>query len=133
MKIILFVLLFISAQIEVYAQQKQSKKSWAIRETPVEVIEAKKTKLYSLVPSYGRIISLEPYSIISKINEELAIINNKLKRFLKLKENKVISNDVFDDLRIKKINLNKKVSKIEFDLKNYLIYFYLVKMIWITQ
>ena len=167
MKIILFVLLFISAQIEAYAQQKQSKKSWVSRGTPVEVIEAKKTKLYSLVPSYGRIISLEPYSIISKIseevkkiyvleganvlkgqklielenknikrliaryeaeilyskdnlkflNEELDIINNKLKRFLKLKENKVISNDVFDDLRIKKINLNKKVSKIEFDLK----------------
>ena len=167
MKIILFVLLFISAQIEVYAQQKQSKKSWASRETPVEVIEAKKTKLYSLVPSYGRIISLEPYSIISKINEEvkkiyvlegtnvlkgqklielenknikrliaryeaeilyskdnlkflneeLAIINDKLKRFLNLKENKVISNDLFDDLRIKKINLNKQVSKIEFDLK----------------
>ena len=167
MKIILFVLLFISAQIEVYAQQKQSKKSWASRETPVEIIKAKKTKLYSLVPSYGRIISLEPYSIISKINEEvkkiyvleganvlkgqklielenknikrliaryeaeisyskdnlkflneeLAIINKKLKRFLNLKENKIISNDVFDDLRIKKINLNKQVSKIEFDLK----------------
>ena len=167
MKIILFVLLFVSAQIEVYAQQKQSKKSWGNRATLVEVIEAKKTKLYSLVPSYGRIISLEPYSIISKINEEvkkiyvlegtnvlkgqklielenknikrliaryeaeilyskdnlkflneeLAIINNKLKRFLNLKENKVISNDLFDDLRIKKINLNKKVSKIEFDLK----------------
>ena len=167
MKIILFVLLFICAQIEVYAQQKQSKKSWASSETPVEVIEAKKTKLYSLVPSYGRIISLEPYSIISKINEEvkkiyvleganvlkgqklielenknikrliaryeaeilyskdnlkflneeLAIINDKLKRFLNLKENKVISNDLFDDLRIKKINLNKQVSKIEFDLK----------------
>ena len=49
MKIILFVLLLISAQIEVYAQQKQSKKSWASSETPVEVIEAKKTKLYSLV------------------------------------------------------------------------------------
>ena len=167
MKIILFVLLFISAQIEVYAQQKQSKKSWVSRATPVEVIEAKKTKLYSLVPSYGRIISLEPYSIISKIseevkkiyvleganvlkgqklielenknikrliaryedeilyskdnlkllNEELAIINDKLKRFFNLKENKVISNDLFDDLRIKKINLNKQVSKIEFDLK----------------
>ena len=167
MKIILFVLLLVSAQIEVYAQQKQSKKSWASRETPVEVIEAKKTKLYSLVPSYGRIISLEPYSIISKINEEvkkiyvlegtnvlkgqklielenknikrliaryeaeilysknnlkflneeLAIINDKIKRFLNLKENKVISNDLFDDLRIKKINLNKQVSKIEFDLK----------------
>ena len=167
MKIILFVLLFISAQIEVYAEQKQSKKSWASRSTLVEVIKAKKTKLYSLVPSYGRIISLEPYSIISKINEEvkkiyvlegtnvlkgqklielenknikrliaryeaeilyskdnlkflneeLAIINDKLKRFLNLKENKVISNDLFDDLRIKKINLNKKVSKIEFDLK----------------
>ena len=167
MKIILFVLLFVSAQIEVYAQQKQSKKSWGNRATLVEVIEAKKTKLYSLVPSYGRIISLEPYSIISKINEEvkkiyvleganvlkgqklielenknikrliaryeaeilyskdnlkflneeLAIINDKLKRFLNLKENKVISNDLFDDLRIKKINLNKKVSKIEFDLK----------------
>ena len=167
MKIILFVLLLVSAQIEVYAQQKQSKKSWGNRATLVEVIEAKKTKLYSLVPSYGRIISLEPYSIISKINEEvkkiyvleganvlkgqklielenknikrliaryeaeilyskdnlkflneeLAIINDKLKRFLNLKENKVISNDLFDDLRIKKINLNKKVSKIEFDLK----------------
>ena len=167
MKIILFVLLFISAQIEVYAQQKQSKKSWASRETPVEIIKAKKTKLYSLVPSYGRIISLEPYLIISKINEEvkkiyvleganvlkgqklielenknikrliaryeaeilyskdnlkflneeLAIINDKLKRFLNLKENKIISNDVFDDLRIKKINLNKQVLKIEFDLK----------------
>ena len=71
MKIILFVLLLISAQIEVYAQQKQSKKSWGNRATLVEVIEAKKTKLYSLVPSYGRIISLEPYSIISKINEEV--------------------------------------------------------------
>ena len=167
MKIILFVLLLISAQIEVYAQQKQTKKSWGNRATLVEVIEAKKTKLYSLVPSYGRIISLEPYSIISKINEEvkkifvleganvlkgqklielenknikrliaryeaeilyskdnlkflneeLAIINDKLKRFLNLKENKVISNDLFDDLRIKKINLNKQVSKIEFDLK----------------
>ena len=167
MKIILFVLLFVSAQIEVYAQQKQTKKSWGNRATLVEVIEAKKTKLYSLVPSYGRIISLEPYSIISKINEEvkkiyvlegtnvlkgqklielenknikrliaryeaeilyskdnlkflneeLAIINNKLKRFLNLKENKVISNDLFDDLRIKKINLNKQVSKIEFDLE----------------
>ena len=167
MKIILFVLLFVSAQIEVYAQQKQSKKSWGNRATLVEVIEAKKTKLYSLVPSYGRIISLEPYSIISKINEEvkkiyvlegtnvlkgqklielenknikrliaryeaeilyskdnlkflneeLAIVNDKLKRFLNLKENKVISNDLFDDLRIKKINLNKQVSKIEFDLK----------------
>jgi len=41
MKIILFVLLFVSAQIEVHAQQKKSKKSWASRETPVEVIEAK--------------------------------------------------------------------------------------------
>ena len=46
MKIILFVLLFVSAQIEVYAQQKQSKKSWGNRATLVEVIEAKKTKLY---------------------------------------------------------------------------------------
>ena len=167
MKIILFVLLLVSAQIEVYAQQKQSKKSWGSRAVPVEVIEAKKTKLYSLTPSYGRIISLEPYSIISKINEEvkkihvlegaevvkgqklielenknikrliaryeteilyskdnlkflneeLSIINDKLKRFLNLKENKVISNDLFDDLRIKKINLNKQVSKVEFDLK----------------
>ena len=167
MKIILFVLLFISAQIEAYAQQKQSKKSWGNRATLVEVIEAKKTKLYSLVPSFGRIISLEPYSIISKINEEvkkiyvleganvlkgqklielenknikrliaryeaeilyskdnlkflneeLAIINHKLERFLNLKENKVISNDVFDNLRIKKINLKKQVLKIEFDLK----------------
>ena len=71
MKIILFVLLFISVQIDVYAQQKQSKKSWGNRATLVEVIEAKKTKLYSLVPSSGRIISLEPYSIISKINEEV--------------------------------------------------------------
>ena len=43
MKIILFVLLFVSAQIEVYAQQKQSKKSWGNRATLVEVIEAKKT------------------------------------------------------------------------------------------
>ena len=167
MKIILFVLLLVSAQIEVYAQQKQSKKSWGSRAVPVEVIEAKKTKLYSLTPSYGRIISLEPYSIISKINEEvkkihvlegaevvkgqklielenknikrliaryeteilyskdnlkflneeLSIINDKLKRFLNLKENKVISNDLFDDLRIKKINLNKQISKVEFDLK----------------
>ena len=167
MKIILFVLLLISVQIEVYAQQKQSKKSWSSRATPVEVIEAKKTRLYSLTPSYGRIISLEPYSLISKINEEvkiihvlegaevvkgqklielenknikrliaryeteilyskdnlkflneeLSIINDKLKRFLNLKENKVISNDLFDDLRIKKINLNKQISKVEFDLK----------------
>ena len=112
-----------------------------------------------MIPSYGRIISLEPYSIISKINEEvkiihvlegaevvkgqklielenknikrliaryeaeilyskknlkllneeLSIVNDKLKRFLNLKENKVISNDLFDDLRIKKINLNKQV------------------------
>ena len=46
MKIILFVLLLISAQIEVYAQQKQSKKSWGGRATPVEVIKAKKTRLY---------------------------------------------------------------------------------------
>ena len=30
MKIILFVLLFVSAQIEVYAQQKQSKKVGAV-------------------------------------------------------------------------------------------------------
>ena len=51
------------------------------------------------------------------LNEELSIINDKLKRFLNLKENKVISNDLFDDLRIKKINLNKQVSKVEFDLK----------------
>ena len=71
MKIILFVLLLVSAQIEVYAQQKQSKKSWGSRAMPVEVIEAKKTKLYSLIPSYGRIISLQPYSIISKVNEEV--------------------------------------------------------------
>ena len=71
MKIILFVLLLISAQIEVYAQQKQSKKSWGSRATLVEVIEAKKTRLYSLTPSYGRIISLQPYSIISKVNEEV--------------------------------------------------------------
>ena len=156
MRIIFFVILFISLQIEVYAQQKQLKKSLVGRATLVEVIEAKKTKLYSLIPSYGRIISLEPYSIISKVNEEvkkiyvlegaevekgqklielenknikrliaryeaeilyskdnleflneeLAIINDKLKRFLNLKENKVISNDLFDDLRIKKINLN---------------------------
>ena len=69
MKIILFVLLIISVQTEVYAQQKQSKKSWGSRATLVEVTEAKKTKLYSLIPSYGRIISLEPYSIISKIND----------------------------------------------------------------
>ena len=45
MKIILFVLLLISAQIEVYAEQKQPKKSWGNRATPVEVIEAKKTRL----------------------------------------------------------------------------------------
>ena len=75
MKIILFVLLLISAQIEVYAQEKQSKKSWGSRAMPVEVIEAKRTKLYSLTPSYGRIISLEPYSIISKINEEVKKIH----------------------------------------------------------
>ena len=167
MRIIFCVILFISLQIEVYAQQKQLKKSLVGRATLVEVIEAKKTKLYSLIPSYGRIISLEPYSIISKVNEEvkkiyvlegaevekgqklielenknikrliaryeaeilyskdnleflneeLAIINDKLKRFLNLKENKVISNDLFDDLRIKKINLNRQVLKVEFDLK----------------
>ena len=64
MKIILFVLLLISAQIEVYAQQKQSKKIWGSRAAPVEVIEAKKTRLYSLKPSYGRIIPLEPYSCL---------------------------------------------------------------------
>lgn len=167
MRIFFFVILFISLYFQVYAQQKQLKKSLVGRSTLVEVIEAKKTKLYSLIPSYGRIISLEPYSIISKVNEEvkkiyvlegaevergqklielenknikrliaryeaeilyskdnleflneeLAIINDKLKRFLNLKENKVISNDLFDDLRIKKINLNRQVLKVEFDLK----------------
>ena len=166
MKILLFVLLIISLQIEAFGQQKQNK-SEGIRPSLVEVIKAKRTKFYSLTPSYGRIISLQPYSIISKVNEEvkkiyvlegtdvvkgqklielenknikrliaryetevlyskdnlkflnqeLSIINDKLKRFLNLKKNKVISNDLFDDLRIKKINLDKQVSKIEFDLK----------------
>ena len=166
MKILLFVLLIISLQIEAFGQQKQNK-SGGIRPSLVEVIKAKRTKFYSLTPSYGRIISLQPYSIISKVNEEvkkiyvlegtdvvkgqklielenknikrliaryeteilyskdnlkflnqeLSIINDKLKRFLNLKKNKVISNDLFDDLRIKKINLDKQVSKIEFDLK----------------
>ena len=166
MKILLFVLLIISLQIEAFGQQKQNK-SGSVRPSFVEVIKAKKTKLYSLIPSYGRIISLQPYSIISKVNEEvkkiyvlegtnvvkgqklielenknikrlivryeteilyskdnlkflneeLSIINDKLKRFLNLKKNKVISNDLYDDLRIKKINLDKQVSKVEFDLK----------------
>ena len=53
MKIILFVLLLISAQIEVYAQQKQSKKSWGSRAVPVDVIEATKTNLYCLTPCDG--------------------------------------------------------------------------------
>ncbi len=166
MKKFLFVLLIISLQVEAFGQQKQNK-TGGFRASPVEVIEAKKTKFYSLTPSYGRIISLQPYSIISKVNEEvkkiyvlegtdvvkgqklielenknikrliaryeaeilysrenlkflneeLSIVNDKLKRFLNLKENKVISTDLFDDLRIKKINLNKQVSKVEFDLK----------------
>ena len=71
MRIFFFVILFISLYFQVYAQQKQLKKSLVGRSTLVEVIEAKKTKLYSLIPSYGRIISLEPYSIISKVNEEV--------------------------------------------------------------
>ena len=166
MKILLFVLLIISLQIEAFGQQKQNK-SGGVRPNLVEVIKAKKTKFYSSTPSYGRIISLQPYSIISKVNEEvkkiyvlegtnvvkgqklielenknikrlivryeteilyskdnlkflndeLSIINDKLKRFLNLKKNKVISNDLYDDLRIKKINLDKQVSKVEFDLK----------------
>ena len=81
MKIILFVLLLVSAQIEVYAQQKQSKKSWGSRAVTVEVIEAKKTKLYSLIPSYGRIISLDSdlnlflnsFKAISNISELLFV------------------------------------------------------------
>ena len=166
MKILLFVLLIISLQIEAFGQQKKNK-SGGVRLNFVEVIKAKKTKFYSSTPSYGRIISLQPYSIISKVNEEvkkiyvleganvvkgqklielenknikrlivryeteilyskdnlkflneeLSIINDKLKRFLNLKKNKVISNDLYDDLRIKKINLDKQVSKVEFDLK----------------
>ena len=161
MKKFFFVLLIISLQVEAFGQQKQNK-TGGFRASPVEVIEAKKTKFYSLTPSYGRIISLQPYSIISKVNEEvkkiyvlegtdvvkgqklielenknikrliaryeaeilysrenlkflneeLSIVNDKLKRFLNLKENKVISTDLFDDLRIKKINLNKQVSKL---------------------
>ena len=41
MKIILFVLLLISAQIEVYAQQKQSKKSWGSRACLLKLLKLK--------------------------------------------------------------------------------------------
>ena len=166
MKIFVFLLISLISHTQVYAQQKSFKKG-AFRAAVVEVVKASKTQLYSLTPSYGRIISLKPYAIISKVNEEvkkvfvlegaevvkgqkllelesknikrlilrykaeilynqnnqkllneeLSIVSDKLKRFLNLKNSKVISNDLYDDLRIKKINLKKLVAKVEFDLK----------------
>ena len=166
MKILLFVLFLVTLQTKTFAELQKNKKI-PFKRSVVEVFEAKKANLYSLTPSYGRIISLEPYAIISKINEdvkkiyvlegaevfegqkllelenknikrliqryeaeilynqnylqllneELTIINEKLKRIFNLKKNKVISNDVYDNLRIKKINLKKQISKVEFDLK----------------
>ncbi|RPH08929.1 MAG: efflux RND transporter periplasmic adaptor subunit [Alphaproteobacteria bacterium TMED54] len=166
MKIFVFLLISLILHTQVYAQQKSFKKG-TFRAAVVEVVKASKTQLYSLTPSYGRIISLKPYAIISKVNEEvkkvfvlegaevvkgqkllelesknikrlilrykaeilynqnnqkllneeLSIVSDKLKRFLNLKNSKVISNDLYDDLRIKKINLKKLVAKVEFDLK----------------
>ena len=165
MKILAFSLLVLFFQSYAFAQQKYKKSRF--KGALVEVVEVKKTQLYSFTPVFGRIISLEPYAIISKVNEEIKkifvlegtdvtkgqkilefenkniqriisrykeeikfnkktlkllneeilIINDKLSRFLKLRNSKVISNDLYDDLRIKKINLIKQVSKIEFLLK----------------
>lgn len=173
MRILFFALLTFFLQSEINAQQKNFNKK-GYNAPIVEVVNTLETNLYSLTPTYGRIISLEPYAIISKVseevkkifvlegaevskgqkliqlesknikrlisryeaenlynqdilkllNEELLIIDKKLKRFLSLKKNKVISNATYDNLIIKKINLNKQISKVEFELKS--LYFLLL-------
>ena len=59
------------------------------------------------------------YNKITKnlIIEELLITEKKLKKFNELKEKKIISDDVFDNLKINKIKLNQQIAKINFDLK----------------
>ena len=56
MKILLLVLFLVTLQTKTFAElQKNKNKSF--KRSVVEVVEAKKANLFSLIPSYGRIIS----------------------------------------------------------------------------
>ena len=147
--------------------QNYKKKRDNSRAAIVEVSRVEKKIVYSFNESVGRIVTLSPYVITSKVNEtvkekyvlqgenlktgqklvkledknikrfierykeeikfnkitqsflkeELEILNQKLKRSFDLKELKIISEDAYDNLKISRINLNKQIAKINFDLK----------------
>ena len=69
MKILVFLLASFLFQYDVLAQQKKRQSDY--RAALVKVVLVNKTNLYSLNSAFGRIISIEPYSIVSKVNEEV--------------------------------------------------------------
>ena len=161
----LFSCIFFSPEISF--SQNYKKQNFKLKRTIVEVGKVEKKTLKTYSDTIGRIVTLSPYTIVSKVNEqvkkkyvlegdnlkkgqrildletknikrliarfeeeikfnkitkelvieELSITEKKLKRFFKLKEKKIISDDVFDTLKINKIKLNKQIAKINFDLK----------------
>ena len=165
--VFLFLLSFIFFSPEISFSQNYKKQSFKSKRTIVEVGKVEKKPLKTYSDTIGRIVTLSPYTIVSKVNEqvkkkyvlegdnlkkgqrildletknikrliarfeeeikfnkitkelvieELSITEKKLKRFFKLKEKKIISDDVFDTLKINKIKLNKQIAKINFDLK----------------
>ena len=81
-----------------------------------KLVELEKKNIKRFIQRYKEEIN---FNKVTKdlLNEELQILNQKIKRALDLKELKIISEDSFDNLKIERINLNKQIAKINFDLR----------------
>ena len=167
LRYILFLAFIILLNTNLGLAQNYKKKKGNFRPALVETSKVEKKTVYFFNESVGRVVTLAPYVISSKINEivkeiyvlegenlkkgqklvelekknikrfiqryeeeinfnkvtkgllkeELQILNQKIKRALDLKELKIISEDSFDNLKIERINLNKQIAKINFDLR----------------
>ena len=167
LRYILFLAFIILLNTNLGLAQNYKKKKGNLRPALVETSKVEKKTVYFFNESVGRVVTLAPYVISSKINEivkeiyvlegenlkkgqklvelekknikrfiqryeeeinfnkvtkgllkeELQILNQKIKRALDLKELKIISEDSFDNLKIERINLNKQIAKINFDLR----------------
>ena len=106
MKILPFFLFILFFSQEICAQ-KNFKKG-GTRSAIVEVVKANKTKLYSLIPASGRVISLEPYSIISKVNEEV-------KKIFVLEGEEVFKGQTILELETK--NIKRMISRYKEEIK----------------
>ena len=167
LRYILFLAFIVLLNTNLGLAQNYKKKKGNFRPALVETSKVEKKTVYFFNESVGRVVTLAPYVISSKINEivkeiyvlegenlkkgqklvelekknikrfiqryeeeinfnkvtkdllkqELQILNQKIKRALDLKELKIISEDSFDNLKIQRINLNKQIAKINFDLR----------------